>query len=112
MLPSALQSPIKHVQGGEEGTSHPAVPLGLVLSSCSAPEPSWEPGVCWAQGRGTELPPQAGPCPGKGRTGSALWLLGPGKFNSLLPIFVLAGQPGSLEEMGQGEGSKHPLHSL
>lgn len=38
----SLAEPIKHVQGEEEGTSHPTVPLGLVFSSCSAPEPSWE----------------------------------------------------------------------
>lgn len=62
------------------------------------------------------LPPQPGPCLGKGGEQALLCecrgALGPGKFNSLLPIFVLAGRHGLLEETGQGEGSKHPLHSL
>lgn len=64
----------------------------------------------------TSVPPQPGPCPGKGGEQALLCecrgASGPGKFNSLLPIFVLARRHGLLEETGQGEGSKHPLHSL
>lgn len=68
--------------------------------------------------RDTSTPPCPAPTSGAGRTGAALcahragehW--GAGKFNSLLPIFVLAGQHSFREEMGRGEGSQHPLHSL
>lgn len=58
----------------------------------------------------TSTPPWPAPTSGAGRTGAALcahragehW--GAGKFNSLLPIFVLAGQHSFWEEMGRGGG--------
>lgn len=58
----------------------------------------------------TSTPPCPAPTSGAGRTGAALcahragehW--GAGKFNSLLPIFVLAGQHSFREETGRGGG--------
>lgn len=63
VLHGALQSPAKHRQGGKGGTSHPAVPLGLVFPSCSAPLAEG----CAGQGAGGHIcTPRLAPAQGGG----------------------------------------------